>query len=72
MKSFIVLLEDAELSKMDVVEFCIGKLAKHKIPKQIEFRSELPKSSIGKILKRVLVDEEREKADARSRGRNPS
>jgi long-chain acyl-CoA synthetase len=71
-KSFIVLLEDAELSKMDVVEFCIGKLAKHKIPKQIEFRSELPKSSIGKILKRVLVDEEREKVDARSRGRNPS
>lgn len=71
-KAFIVTLEDAELSKMDVVEFCIGKLAKHKIPKQFEFRSELPKSSIGKILKRVLMDEEREKSDAKLRRRKPS
>jgi len=71
-KAFIVILEDAELSKMDVVEFCIGKLAKHKIPKQFEFRSELPKSSIGKILKRVLMDEEREKADAKLHRQSPS
>ena len=71
-KAFIVLVENAELSNTDVVEFCVGKLAKHKIPKRFEFRSELPKSSVGKILKRVLVAEERKKAESKSAGRRPS
>ena len=55
-KAFIVLKEDHELTQRDVIRFCHGKLARFKIPRYVEFRDELPKSAIGKILKRLLKD----------------
>ena len=55
-KAFIVLKEGHELTKRDVIRFCHGKLARFKIPRHVEFRDELPKSAIGKILKRLLKD----------------
>ncbi|MFX1484537.1 MAG: long-chain fatty acid--CoA ligase [Promethearchaeota archaeon] len=55
-KAFIVLKEAQTLDDRDVLEYLDGKLAKFKIPKQYEFREELPKSAAGKILKRELVD----------------
>ena len=39
--------------------FCEERLAPYKVPEQIEFRSELPKTQVGKFLRRVLVEEER-------------
>ena len=55
-KAFIVVKEDHELTRRDVIRFCHGKLARFKIPRHVEFRDELPKSAIGKILKRLLKD----------------
>ncbi len=55
-KAFIVLKEGHELTRRDVIRFCHGKLARFKIPRHVEFRDELPKSAIGKILKRLLKD----------------
>lgn len=56
-KAFIVAKEGCQLSKTDVIDFCAGKLSRYKMPRQIEFRTELPKSAVGKILKRVLLEE---------------
>lgn len=56
-KAYIVLEEGRELSKSDIIEFCRDKLAKYKIPRQVEFVQELPKSAIGKVLKRVLKEQ---------------
>ena len=55
-KAFIVLKEGHELTQRDVIRFCHGKLARFKIPRHVEFRDELPKSAIGKILKRLLKE----------------
>jgi len=40
------------------VEFCRSKLAAYKVPKAVEFRESLPKSAVGKILRKILRDEE--------------
>jgi long-chain acyl-CoA synthetase len=56
-KAFIVVEEGEELTKQEVIQFCRDKLAKYKVPKQIEIVEELPKSALGKVLKRVLKDQ---------------
>ena len=55
-KAFIV-RKDPNLSAEDVIKFCHGELTNYKVPKQIEFRTELPKTNVGKILRRQLRDE---------------
>ena len=52
-KLFVV-REDDSLSQEDVRDFCRTKLTGYKIPKVVEFREELPKSNVGKILRREL------------------
>jgi len=42
----------------EIQAHCREKLIAYKVPKHIEFRAELPKTLVGKILKRVLVEEE--------------
>lgn len=59
-KVFIV-KSDASLTKEEVKAFCKGNMTGYKKPKHIEFRDELPKSNVGKILRRVLKDEEKKK-----------
>lgn len=56
-KLFVV-AGDPELSEQDVVKYCKKYLTAYKVPKQVEFCKELPKSNIGKILRRKLRDEE--------------
>ena len=56
-KLFVVKKDD-ELTKEKIVTYCYTKLTRYKVPKIIEFREELPKSNVGKILHRVLRDEE--------------
>lgn len=53
-KFFIVFKEGCECSKEELMEYFREHLAKHEIPKEIEFRDSLPKSPIGKILKKEL------------------
>jgi long-chain acyl-CoA synthetase len=57
-KAFIVLKETEECSVDELDNYCRKYLASYKVPKQYEFRSELPKTAVGKILRRSLVDEE--------------
>ncbi|MFD2371530.1 long-chain-fatty-acid--CoA ligase [Brevibacillus sp. GCM10020057] len=52
-KAFVALKEVA-VSQEEIVAFCSDKLAKYKIPRQVEFVKELPKNSTGKILRRSL------------------
>lgn len=55
-KAFVV-KRDAALTVEDLIAHCRKSLVAYKVPRQIEFRSELPKSNVGKILRRVLKDE---------------
>ena len=54
--TWIVLKEGMTLTEEEVIAFCKENMAPFKIPKQITFRDELPKSMIGKILRRKLTD----------------
>jgi len=60
-KAFVVLKEGATVTEEELIEFCRQKLAKYKCPKEIEFRDELPKTFIGKVLRRKLREEEEKK-----------
>jgi len=60
-KAYIVPLEGESLTGEEVTRFCKENLAAYKVPKKIEFRDALPKSTVGKILRRVLVEEEKAK-----------
>jgi long-chain acyl-CoA synthetase len=61
-KAFIVLKEGHSVTEKELDRFCRERLAKFKVPRLYEFRKELPKSSIGKVLRRVLADEEKERS----------
>lgn len=59
LKAYVVLKEGKTATAEEIIEFCKEKLARYKVPRAVEFRPELPKSAVGKILRRVLVDEEK-------------
>jgi long-chain acyl-CoA synthetase len=60
-KAFVVLKPGVEATAEEIAEFCKLHMASFKVPRQVEFRTELPKTMIGKVLRRVLVEEERAK-----------
>jgi long-chain acyl-CoA synthetase len=53
-KVFIVLKEGTTATQEEMIAFCHEKLAKYKWPTEVEFRTELPKSNVGKVLKKEL------------------
>ena len=57
-KAYLVLRPGATATAEEIASFCRLHLAAFKIPRQVEFRPELPKSMVGKYLRRVLVEEE--------------
>src|SRR3954464_12082035 len=57
-KAFIV-KKDPNLSADEVIKYCGTQLTAYKVPKQIEFRTDLPKTNVGKILRRELRDEKK-------------
>ena len=57
-KAFIVLKAGAEATPEEIIDFCRARLVKYKVPRQVEFRSDLPKSMVGKILRKDLSIEE--------------
>ena len=61
-KIFVV-KKDPSLTEESLVTFCRRQLTGYKVPKLVEFRDELPKSNVGKILRRELRDEARGKVD---------
>ncbi|MFM8552275.1 MAG: long-chain-fatty-acid--CoA ligase [Nitrospiraceae bacterium] len=60
-KAYVVLHDGAQASAAEILDHCRQHLAKFKVPKKVEFRHELPKTLVGKVLRRVLIEEEREK-----------
>lgn len=57
-KVFVV-KKDPSLTEKEVIAHCRENLTGYKVPKQVEFRTELPKTNIGKILRRALRDEKK-------------
>ncbi|MGH9848046.1 MAG: long-chain-fatty-acid--CoA ligase, partial [Blastocatellia bacterium] len=57
-KAFVVLKPDARATTEDLLEYCRANLAKYKVPSLIEFVPSLPKSAVGKVLRRELRDRE--------------
>jgi long-chain acyl-CoA synthetase len=55
-KAFVV-KKDPNITAEDIIKFCGTQLTNYKVPKQIEFRTGLPKTNVGKILRRELRDE---------------
>lgn len=59
-KAIVVLKEDARgVSGADLIRMCRERLAAYKVPQYVEFRDMLPKSKVGKLLRREIRDEER-------------
>ncbi|HPU00822.1 MAG: long-chain fatty acid--CoA ligase [Firmicutes bacterium] len=57
-KAYIVLKDGVTMTEEEVIEYCKANLARYKVPTLVEFRKELPKTMVGKILRRMLVEEE--------------
>lgn len=60
-KAYIVLKEGTTVTEDELNKFARKNLAAYKVPRKYEFRDELPKTTVGKILRRQLVEEEKRK-----------
>ena len=60
-KAYIVLKPGEKAAPEEIIAFCKEQMAKFKVPKEVEFRDALPKNMVGKMLRRLLVDEEKAK-----------
>jgi long-chain acyl-CoA synthetase len=60
-KAYVVLKPGETATEDEIMDFCKQKLAAYKTPKLVEFRDALPKSIIGKVLRKVLREEEEKK-----------
>lgn len=61
-KVYVVRQDGSGLSEPDVVSYCRERLANYKVPRQVEFVAELPRNASGKVLKRLLGEQQRESA----------
>ncbi|WP_420133443.1 long-chain fatty acid--CoA ligase [Rhodopseudomonas sp.] len=62
-KAFVV-KKDPDVTAEDIIKFCHTELTNYKVPRKIEFRTTLPKTNVGKILRRELRDEKKDQAAA--------
>lgn len=62
-KAYVVLKEGETASEEEMLAFCRENMAPYKVPSYVDFRDELPKTMVGKILRRVLLEEELEDAE---------
>jgi long-chain acyl-CoA synthetase len=60
-KAWVVLRSGQQATADEIRQYCRQKLAPYKVPKHVEFREGLPKSMVGKVLRRLLAQEERAK-----------
>ncbi len=59
-----VVANNAALTAEQVKEFCKANMAGYKVPKFVEFRADLPKSNVGKVLRKELKAEEKAKLES--------
>ncbi|MFC5587734.1 long-chain fatty acid--CoA ligase [Sporosarcina soli] len=62
-KAAIVLRDGHEATREEITDWCNQYLARYKVPRLIEFKTELPKTAVGKILRRQLIKEEKARMD---------
>ena len=60
-KAFVVLKQGETVTAEEIISFCKEKLAPYKVPKSVEFRESLPRSAVGKVLRKTLRAEEEAK-----------
>jgi long-chain acyl-CoA synthetase len=64
-KAYVVLKTDIKgITGVDLIKWCRKHLVAYKVPQYIEFRDMLPKSKVGKLLRREIRDEERRRTEA--------
>ena len=51
---FVVLKEGEKATEQEIIDYCVDKLARYKLPTEVEFRNELPKTNVGKVLRKDL------------------
>jgi long-chain acyl-CoA synthetase len=61
-KAWVILKAGQTVAEDELRAYCRERLAPYKVPAQVEFRKELPKTMVGKVLRRVLVEEETKRA----------
>jgi len=64
-KAYLVMKEGQTATEEEIISFCKERMAPYKVPKRVQFRTELPKSAVGKLLRRMLIDEEMNKQSAK-------
>jgi long-chain acyl-CoA synthetase len=69
-KAYVVLKPGETATDQEIIDFCRGRLTKYKVPTAVEFRASLPKSAVGKILRKILRQEEMERK-AKNEGGKP-
>jgi long-chain acyl-CoA synthetase len=57
-KVYIVLRDGETATEQEILEYCHARMARYKVPKFVEFRRELPRTLVGKVLRRQLLEEE--------------
>lgn len=70
-KAFVVLQDGQAVTERELLAFCRERLAPHRVPREIEIRSELPKNLIGKVLRRKLIEEELAKRSGKDLATQP-
>ena len=68
-KAFIVLRDGVAATPEEIVAWCkdpANGLSGYRVPKRIEFRDALPETLVGKVLRRILIEEERHKTGCRN------
>jgi len=60
-KAYVVLKEGETATEEEIIEFCRENMTRYKVPKFVEFRQDLPMTMVGKVLRRVLLEEEKKK-----------
>jgi len=66
-KVWIVPQPGQTLAEKEIIDFCRERLARYEVPTSVEFRAELPKTMVGKVLRRYLVEEEKKKAQKQTK-----
>ncbi|MDP6947386.1 MAG: ATP-dependent acyl-CoA ligase, partial [Myxococcota bacterium] len=57
-KAFVVARDGEQPTEQEIIDYCAARLSKFRVPEFIEFRAELPRTSVGKIQKHILRAEE--------------
>ncbi len=61
-KAFLVMKSGANVSAEEIIDFCRERMAKYKVPSQVDLVESLPKSAVGKVLRRELREMEEKRA----------